>query len=375
MANQQSKNATSGRIKSWISKAIFNTDPGSYFETLVEGIDPMWSLQSIKAKVNKIHHETPDVITMNLTPNENFPGFKSGQHLQLTVDANGIRKTRTFSISSCPQQWSAQGTIEITIKAIENGEVTQWIHSHLKPGVIVSLSDPQGAFTLPKEAENVLYVAGGSGITPIMSQLRELLHQKFPFKVTLLYYAKSQQDFIFKAELQALANRFENFNVYLVETRSVASGNKLTGHLEESHLQRATQNTPEHVFVCGPAGLHEKVIAASQALFGDTPTLHKEQFGLAVLKRSDDKNQLQSITLNHSHKDIECDSNTTLLEAAEQNGLKPNYGCRMGICYTCKCKKRSGIVRNAITGKLSGTDEEDIQLCISIPETSVEIDL
>ncbi|MCG8315480.1 MAG: ferredoxin reductase, partial [Pseudomonadales bacterium] len=305
MASQQSKHTTSGRIKSWISKAIFNTDPGSYFETLVEGIDPMWSFQSIKAKVNKVHSKTSDVITLNLTPNENFAGFKAGQHLQLTVDANGSRKTRTFSISSCPQQWATQGTVEITIKAIEGGEVTQWVHNHLKPGAIVSLGNPQGEFLLPKDAENVLYIAGGSGITPIMSQLRELLDRKFLFKVTLLYYAKTKQDFIFKAELQAIAHRFDNFELYLIETRGKDSGNKLSGHLQESHLQRAVKQSPQHLFVCGPAGLQEQVIAASQALFGDTPTLHKEQFGLAVLKRSNDKNQLQSITLKKKKKNID----------------------------------------------------------------------
>lgn len=363
-------------IVRWLNASLFNTSSANrYFETLVEGIDPMWSLETAKAQVNKVHFETDHVLTINLSPNQRFAGFKAGQHVQLTVEINGARKTRTFSIASSPHQWSTQNILELTIKAIKNGEVTQWIHNHLKPGTVVRLSQAQGKFILPKSPESILYVAGGSGITPIMSQIRELLNHQFPFPITLLYYAKHQNEFIFRQELQTIAKRFGNFKLHLITTREHQSNSKVNGHLSAEHLTQSITHVPKHIFVCGPQGLQQQAFAASQKVFGDTPTLHKEQFGLKVQSTNPDKNKLQPIMLNRSNKTIECDTNTPLLEAAEQNGLSPNYGCRMGICYTCKCKKRSGVVRNAITGALSGTAEEDIQLCISIPETPVELDL
>lgn len=361
-------------VKHWMSKALFNSDSANgYFETLVEGIDPMWSLQSIKARVERVHHETADTLTLTLRPNERFAGFKAGQHLQVGVEINGSRKTRTFTIASSSAEFRRQGTIQLTIKAVPQGQVTGWIHQQLKPGHIIRLQQASGDFLLPQQANNVLYIAGGSGITPVMSHLRELLESGFPYPVTLLYYAKEEADFIFRDELDAIAHHFKQFNLYRISTRT-ESTNKLCGHLCTGHLERALPSAPDHVFVCGPTALQEATEALISEQFSTAPGFHAESFGL-VIKPVTGNATAQPVTLSKSHKAIECGPSTPLLEAAEQNGLTPNYGCRMGICYTCKCKKTSGIVRNAVTGQLSGTGEEDIQLCVSIPETPVTLDL
>ena len=207
-----------------------------------------------------------------------------------------------------------------------------------------------------------------------MSHLRELMESQFPYPVTLLYYAKNRDEFIFQAELEAIAKHFPQVRVYLINTRETASDNHLSGHLREEHLQRALNFTPEHVFICGPNALREAAEALIAENYDHRPACHSESFGLVVKPGAGTENA-QPVRLTKSHKTIECGPDTPLLEAAEQNGLSPNYGCRMGICHTCKCKKSSGIVRNAVTGKVSGNDEEEIQLCISIPETPVELDL
>lgn len=372
--------ATLQSLKHWVNKALFNTDSANgYFETLVEGIDPMWSLQSTKARVEMMHFETADTVTLTVRPNESFKGFRAGQHVQLGVEINGVRKTRTFTIASSPAEWRNKGTIQFTIKAVPHGQVTRWIHENMKPGHIIRLQQASGEFLLPETTRHSLYIAGGSGITPVMSHLRELMESRFPYPVTLLYYAKQEEEFIFREELDAIARHFKQFKLYRIRTRADKGGDKLQGHLSESHLQRAVKETPDHVFVCGPNELRE----AAESLVADnfaaeqsaqTPVLHTESFGL-VIKPVSGEASVQPVTLTKSHKTIKCEPNTPLLDAAEQNGLTPNYGCRMGICYTCKCKKTSGVVRNAVTGKLSGTDEEDIQLCVSIPETPVELDL
>ncbi|MDX1694602.1 MAG: ferredoxin reductase [Ketobacteraceae bacterium] len=362
-------------IRRWVSKALFNTDSaGSYFEPLAEGIDPMWSLQSAQARVERIYRETSDTLTLTVQPNTRFPGFSAGQHVQLSVEINGARKTRTFTIASSPGEWRRHGKLQLTIKAVPRGQVTNWIHEHVKPGHFVRLQAPAGEFLLPTQPANTLYIAGGSGITPIMSHIRELMESQFPYPVTLLYYAKRRDEIIFRAELEAIANHFKQFKLYLICTQERAEEKQLNGHLCQAHLDRALTYSPEHVFVCGPNALREAAEGLTTESYGDQAAFHAESFGL-LIKRPSGDTCAQPVTLTKSRKTIDCNPGTPLLEAAEQNGLTPNYGCRMGICYTCKCRKTSGVVRNALTGKLSGTDEEDIQLCISIPETAVEIDL
>lgn len=368
--------ANSNRVKRWLSNALFNTaSPTGYFETLVEGIDPMWSLQTTKARVERIHKETADTLTISLRPNQRFTPFQAGQHVQVGIELKGALKTRTFTIASSPGEWRHQGTIELTIKAIPNGQVTQWIHKELKPGQVVRLGEPSGDFLLPTgESKSTLYIAGGSGITPVMSHLRELIEQGLPYPVSLLYYARKPGDFIFEAELEAIAKQCKNFNLYFVPTQTSGSEAKLTGHICADHLARAVKFKPAHIYICGPQALQDSAKEVTSDCFDNTPLLHTESFGLAIAHKGD-ATTAQPVVLQHSQKTIECAPNTPLLVAAEQNGLTPNYGCRMGICYTCKCKKQSGVVRNAVTGQLSGNDEEDIQLCVSIPETPVVIDL
>ena len=364
-------------VERWLSNSLFNTDsPSGYFETVVAGIDPMWSLQTAMARVERIYRETDSAITLTLSPNQRFTPFQAGQHVQLSVDINGVRKTRTFSISSCPGEWRRDGTIQLTIKAIRNGQVTQWIHQHLKPGHVVRLHEPSGDFVLPAQANQTssLYIAGGSGITPVMSHIRELLEQKMPYPISLLYYARHPDDFIFKKELLAIAKRFPQFKLYLICTQ-VSSDSKLQGHITTEHIQRAVKSTPAQVYLCGPEALKTSARGLLSASFGDEPQVYEESFGLSIKPTESADQQAQPVVLSKSHQTIECNSSTSLLEAAEQHGLSPNYGCRMGICYTCKCKKKSGVVRNVKTGQLSGTDEEDIQLCVSVPETPVEIEL
>ena len=362
--------------RQWFNKALFNTDSaGAYFETLAEGIDPMWSLESTKARVEKMYQETADTLTLTVSPSPRFRGFKAGQHLQLSVDINGSRKTRTFSIASCPDEWRHHGKLQLTIKRVEKGQVTGWIHDHLKPGHVIRFSEAFGDFLLPATSTHSLYIAGGSGITPVMSHLRELLTSGFPYPVTLLYYARNRQEFIFRSELEALAKHFPNFTLHLIATRDSQKSRDLSGHLCTEHLKCAAVNAePEHVFLCGPEPLRQAAEQLVSDTFAKPPAFHQESFGL-VIKRGDAAAGVNPVTLSKSHKTIECSNSTPLLEAAEQNGLTPNYGCRMGICYTCKCKKTSGVVRNAVTGKRSGPDEEDIQLCVSIPETPVSLEL
>lgn len=364
--------------KNWFNLSLFNTPrAGEYFEYLVQGIDPMWSLTECRARVVDVRRETSDTQTWTLRPNRDWKGFEAGQHIHITPVINGARQTRTFTISSTPFEWQDQGIITLTVKQVPGGRVTGWMHEHLKPGAIVSLSQAQGDFVLPAEPEGtIVYFAAGSGITPIASQLGKLAACNMPVPATLLYFARTGQDFIFGAELKALAQANKRFTLHTIAADGGFADAKYSlpqGMISAEHVSAALKDKPEWVYVCGPHPFREAVkqLLAEQGFA--LSRVKEEAFGLPPVVRT--AGEKVTVNFSNSHTQATTDQPGTLLDMAEEAGLKPTAGCRMGICYTCKCTKKSGQVRNVLTGEISSADEEDIQICISTPVSNVEIEL
>ena len=364
--------------KTWFNLSLFNTPrAGEYFEYLVQGIDPMWSLTDCKAKVVDVRQETQDTKTFVLRPNARWNGFEAGQHLQITLPINGSLQTRTFTISSTPYEWKELGLISLTVKRVPGGRLTGWMHDHLKEGTVVTLSQAKGDFVLPAEPERAIaYFAAGSGITPIASQLGKLAACKMPVPATLFYFARSEQDYIFGAELKALAQAHKRFTLHTI----AADGGHANAHyslpqgmISAEHVSAALQDKPEWVYVCGPHPFRERVkeLLAEQGY--PQHRIKEEAFGLPPMARV--AGEKVTVTFSNSRTQATTDQPGTLLDMAEEAGLKPTSGCRMGICYTCKCTKKSGQVRNVLTGELSSADAEDIRICVSAPVSNVEIAL
>lgn len=364
--------------KTWFNLSLFNTPrAGEYFEYLVQGIDPMWSLTECKARVIEVRDETHDTKTFVLRPGRRWQGFEAGQHVQITLFVDGVLHTRTFTLSSTPLQWRSQGTITLTVKRVPNGRITGWMHDHLQAGAVISVSQAQGDFVLPQDpAGPVAYFAAGSGITPIASQLGKLAACKMPVPATLLYFARSEQDYIFGANLKALAQAQARFTLHTIAAdggQAEAGYSLPQGMISAVHVGAALQDMPEWVYVCGPHPFRERV---KELLAEQGYPLHQvkeEAFGLPPVARAVGENV--TVTFKNSRTQASTDQPGTLLEMAEQAGLQPTAGCRMGICYTCKCTKTSGQVRNVITGELSSPDAEDIRICVSTPVSDVEIAL
>lgn len=364
--------------KSWFNLSLFNTPKaGEYFEYLVQGIDPMWSMTDIKARVLDVREETHDTQTWVLRPTARWKGFEAGQHLHITFAINGANQTRTFTISSTPYEWQDQGTITLTVKRVPNGRVTGWMHDELKAGAIVTLSQAAGDFVLPKEPEGpIAYFAAGSGITPIASQLGKLAACKMPVPATLFYFARSEQDYIFGAHLKALAQAHKRFTLHTIAADGGYPDVKYSlpqTMISAEHVTAALQDNPEFVYVCGPHPFREQVKKLLSEQGYPLSKVKEEAFGLPPVART--PGEKVTVTFSNSHTAATTDQPGTLLDMAEEAGLKPTAGCRMGICYTCKCTKKSGQVRNVLTGEISSADEEDIQICVSTPVSNVEIEL
>jgi stearoyl-CoA 9-desaturase NADPH oxidoreductase len=326
-----------------------------------ELVTPTWSQRDARAKVVSVEHRTPRSVTLMLAPNPAFGGFKAGQHINLTVEIDGRRRTRCYSPAS------AEGAplIELTIGLHDGGVVSTYLHRHAYPGMVVGLDSVGGDFVLPggppsSRPRRILFVSGGSGITPVMSMVRTLVAERFDGEIAFMHYARSADEACYRDELAAMPG----VRVLHGFTRS-ADQSDLQGHFDASHLRAAMPN-PEAVYVCGPPSLADAVRAQCR-------NVSAESFVPPVFDVPDEGSGGR-IMFSDSRID-RTDDGRPLLEQAEAAGLTPESGCRMGICHSCTRRKTRGVVKNLITGAVSTPDEEDVQICVSVPVGDVELAL
>jgi stearoyl-CoA 9-desaturase NADPH oxidoreductase len=328
------------------------------------------SVDTIRAEVIGITRETSDVVTLTISPNDNFRGYQAGQYVALTVEIDGVRHTRCFSISSAPER--GDGLLTLTVKArAQGGLVSPYLVEHARAGLRVEVSAPLGDFVLPAQLpERLLFISGGSGITPCMSMLRSLAKRGYRGAITFLHYARSPEDVIFQGELRELALEMPGLSL-VIETESELGR---VPSLDEECLARIVPHFDSvDCWVCGPAPLMDAVSRAYASRGAEAKVRH-ERF-VSPTAGGDTAGEAGTLTFTRSHKLVEGDARRTLLEQAEDAGVRPKSGCRMGICQTCRCKKRAGVTKDIRTGALSTEDGDDIRLCVSVPVGDVTLDL
>jgi stearoyl-CoA 9-desaturase NADPH oxidoreductase len=322
-----------------------------------ELVTPTWSLGDARAKVVSVQRRTPRSVTLMLAPNPAFTGFKAGQHINLTVEIDGRRRTRCYSPAS------AEGAplIELTVGLHDGGLVSTYLHRHAQPGMVVGLDSVGGDFVLPAtRPRRILFVSGGSGITPVMSMLRTLAGEGFDGEIAFVHYARSADEACYRDELATMAG----VRVLHGFTRSADAGD-LQGHFDASHLA-VSMPTPDAVYVCGPPSL-------AKAVRAQCDNVSAESFVPPVFELPEQASGGR-IMFSDSRVD-RTDDGRPILEQAEAAGLSPESGCRMGICHTCTRRKTRGAVKNLITGAVSSAEEEDVQICVSVPVGDVELAL
>jgi ferredoxin-NADP reductase len=335
----------------------------------LELVHPMLTVRDLRAEVTAVHRSTADTVTLTLRPTRQWKGFAAGQFVNVTVDVDGVRRTRCYS-PAC-SQYRADGRIELTVKAHPQGLVSQYLHANARPGLVVGLSQADGTFRLPDERpERILLISGGSGITPVLSMLRTLCDEGYTGDVTFLHYGYTEADVSYRAELQDIAAAHPNVRLALGYTEQ-PNGGDLHGYFGVEHLQAVAPWFAEaETFLCGPPALMTAVRDCFEA-HGLSERLHTEDFAPAPLLV--DASEATG-TVSFARSDVSADnSGAVLLEQAEAAGLRPEYGCRMGICFSCTQVKTSGCTRNVLTGELSTDPDEEIQLCISVPVGDVAI--
>ncbi|QRP44277.1 ferredoxin reductase [Amycolatopsis sp. FDAARGOS 1241] len=330
----------------------------------LELLDPMLVRREIRGRVTSVRHQTPDTVTFTVRPSRAWRGFEAGQYVRLTVEIDGVRRTRCYS--PC----SSEGDLEFTVKADPQGLVSRHLHATTKTGSVFGLSAADGEFTLPAlRPERILLISGGSGITPVLAMARRLVAEGHRGEIVFLHYSHTAADVLYRDELAELAARHPGFRV--VHAHTHGRGGDLHGFFSKQHLGRAAPWFRDaETFLCGPKPLMD----SAREVFGAEELgerLHTEEFTAPPL--TFDTAGAEG-TVRFARSGRECaNSGKPLLEQAEDAGLTPEHGCRMGICFSCTQVKTAGRVRNARTGEVSGEADEEIQLCISVPVGDVEI--
>lgn len=334
-----------------------------------------WSLSELRARVVAVRSETADTKTFTLTTPRTWPGHVAGQYVPVEIEIAGVRHRRCYSISS---GGSAPGRqrIEITVKRVPGGRVSTWMHAHLAAGAVVRLGAPAGDFTVSANAK-LLLVGAGSGITPIAAIVRDLVARDLAADVIVIEAARSDADAIFARELAALATlRAIAQPAAAVTTSRSAPDPALSlqvvahrGPLDAAALRTYAPDLAEReVCVCGPAPVMDLV----EQLAGTR--VHREQFAPAAAIRSAAAATRARVHLAVANRTVDI-AGGTLLEALERAGERPVHGCRMGICNTCRCTKRSGTVEDLVTGTISSEPDQDIRLCVSAAHSDLELSL
>jgi stearoyl-CoA 9-desaturase NADPH oxidoreductase len=350
------------------SKALAALASPHGVDRYLEQVNPMWAAHEVRARVVDVHREVdvpghPPVATITLQPTSTWLGHRAGQHVQLGVEVEGARRTtRVFTISSPDSRPGDRFTI--TMRANPDGLVSPWLVERARPGTMVHLSQALGEFVLPDAVpERILFVTGGSGITPAMSMLRSLLHRTHRGQVTFLHYAQSPEHQIFAEELDDVRRSGHGVDVHLMHPElgdPNLSPAFLTRLMGEDFADVPT-------WACGPAPMMEAVRAA----YGESPALRTEYF---KPPRTADGSAEGTVSFARSGVDA-ANTGASLLEQAEAAGLSPEYGCRMGICFSCVRRKDDGTVRNVLTGEESSLPDEDVRICVSAPVGDCSIDL
>jgi ferredoxin-NADP reductase len=319
-----------------------------------------FSCDRILARVQAIEPASASALTLTLRANRNWPGGLPGQHVNLTVEIDGVRHTRCYSLSA-----PVDGRrLQLSIGAVEGGLVSTYLRTRLALGEVLELSAPYGELTLPAMlTQPWLFLAAGSGITPVMALLEAMAERGMPVPVTLGYWASRRAEHCFDARLDALAARFPQFRLRRIATRGADAGSRLDAEWLAREVPALTESV---VQASGPAAFlaHARALCTAAAEFRAEALPLPNAAGAGVVR----------VTLARSGRQLDLPRGQPLLPALEAAGVQPAYGCRRGICNTCACPRLAGASHDLRDGS-GGSGPAMVRLCVHAADSDLTLEL
>jgi ferredoxin-NADP reductase len=303
----------------------------------------------VDTTVLSVTKEADDIRTFRLS---RPPGveFVAGQFLPVRLTIAGREHVRCYSISSAPD---ARGYFEISVK--RQGLVSTALHTLIGPGSLVGIRSPAGAFTYPKDGRPLLLIAGGIGITPLLSMLRYAVAREPDRPVTLLYSAPSSSALAFRSEITRLVRCGRRANAIFTVTRGAAEPGVYPGRIDRDLIETAVPDYRNGIaLLCGPAPMIAGMRTTLAGMGLPPDQIRAEAFEAAIAiaggrtpHRAGVSAEAHEIRCARSGKAAHAAAGQTLLEAAEAGGIAIDSLCRSGVCGTCRTRVVEGDVECA----------------------------
>jgi ferredoxin-NADP reductase len=331
-------------------------------------------------RLARVTQQTHDAKTLRfIVPDGRKLNARPGQFLTFSFLFDGKKAGRSYSICSSPAR---SGYVEITPKRVSQGCVSVFLNDRAPVGMTVEANGAFGQFYFDESKhENVVLLAAGSGITPMMAMLRYIDDLCLETTVTLLYCVRTNDDIMFKVELEELRTRLKNFqyHVLLSQPRKDWSGPR--GHVSREFIEGTVENlaSPDF-FLCGPPPFMEASRGILTGLGVKPERIRQESFGGSVPKGAQPDSVVAetgaAVEFVRSGKTCIVRSGQTLLDAAEEHGIGVPSSCRQGQCGTCKTKLLQGNVRMDAE---EGLDPESraqgfVLMCVGHADGDVKLD-
>jgi ring-1,2-phenylacetyl-CoA epoxidase subunit PaaE len=291
-------------------------------------------------------------------------GFTQGQYLTLRTDVDGQDLRRSYSICAGVDD----GELRVGVRKVKGGVFSNWINEHLRPGDTVNVMAPQGRFFVPLDRaakRHHVGIAGGSGITPILSIMKTVLAREPLSRFTLIYGNRQLQSTMFKEEIEDLKNRYMTrlvlHHVFSDEHTDAAlnQGRMSQGKIGDFLGSVVPASHIDQVYVCGPFQMNDEAEAALLAAGVPEERIHIERFGVALAaagnsadaimheaKPGDAAQATITIIRDGLRREVKFyKGQPSILDAASAAGLEVPYSCTSGVCGTCRAKVMEGEVR------------------------------
>lgn len=342
--------------------------------------------------IARIFDETHDVKTFRLVSCDGGPlpfTHVAGQYLNLALTIDGKRVNRSYTIASSPTR---SGYCEISVKRALDGYGSKHLHETWREGQRVKVSAPGGQFVFAgDEADHVVLIAGGIGITPMMSVLRSLTDRGWQGQIDLLFSVRAVRDVAFRDELAYLESRFPNLHAHiLVAADPEAPWPGRRGQITREVIAECVPNLMgSRIMLCGPPPM---MTAMRQILVGmgvSDADIHQEAFvsrppvedaapdvAADVADVPPVDGSVATVAFTRSSQTAELPANLTVLEAAEDAGVAIPFECRSGVCGQCKTKLVAGRVRMDVQDALTAADRAKglILACQARAFRDIEVD-
>ncbi len=339
--------------------------------------------------VKNIIRETKDAITIVFdNPKDNPIKYKSGQFLTLIVPVGGKEVRRAYSLCSSP---FVDDDLAVTVKRVDNGLMSNHLPDNLKIGDHVKILEPMGQFVTDYDKtkkRHLIMFAGGSGITPMMSIIKSIIHEEPESIVSLIYCNRDIDSIIFKDELERMQTTYEGrLQIIHVLDNAPMNWQGYSGLLNSEMLSKLVERIPDWgienttYLMCGPEGMMKNANSLLVARNIPNDKIFKESFVQGTIDKESKKEaaadtseaKAREVTIRYDGEEykITVEPSSTILETALDIGIDLPYSCQSGLCTACRGKALSGKVKLDEEEGLSQSERDDgyVLTCVGHPLT------